>query len=405
MPTTAGVYTAGLTNGTEVASTYEGRHITVLESELMHPYHVADDLVNKGDPVIIVLADAATPHGVRGMAVGVALASATAITDYIAVDTEGIWNLNVNAFDDQGGTDVNPGDALFISDDSVSSDDLSHDGVGDCVISKIRNNAVQVPFGYALGQIGTGAYGVIAVKVHWDPMAHWLLDDEMLYFGDARDISIEWNQADLEILPVADDTGSILIGNGTNNINSVQIFGMTANDYLLYTSAVGRLDVINTAVGPDARMIQFHSTVAAPAMTDGEGVINKMLTVTGPATLHIFAESSWINLGAASECPENMMVRCDGMWDGGVTFPAAQSFVAYEKYTLSLSADPHWNSLWNLNFNGANTEIDCIFTCNDPGLCLGYAVGGAAQAAGIGSVPLFSTSDGQLRYVYVHAIP
>ncbi len=183
MPTTAGVYTAGLTNGTEVASTYEGRHITVLESELMHPYHVADDLVNKGDPVIIVLADAATPHGVRGMAVGVALASATAITDYIAVDTEGIWNLNVNAFDDQGGTDVNPGDALFISDDSVSSDDLSHDGVGDCVISKIRNNAVQVPFGYALGQIGTGAYGVIADRRWGCAQNTKVLNRQVRYIG------------------------------------------------------------------------------------------------------------------------------------------------------------------------------------------------------------------------------
>ncbi|GAH50510.1 unnamed protein product, partial [marine sediment metagenome] len=35
MPTTMGVYTAGLTAGTEVSSTYEGRHLTVLETELI----------------------------------------------------------------------------------------------------------------------------------------------------------------------------------------------------------------------------------------------------------------------------------------------------------------------------------------------------------------------------------
>ncbi len=402
-----GIYPYEETAGNEVSSTYEGRHITVREGELIHPFH-ADDLVNKGDPVIVCLYSATHNHATYGRAVGIALASATAVTDYIAVDTEGIWMGQVYADDDNGTQDIEAGDALFISDDSTGTDaSIAADGTGDAAISKIRDNVLQVPFGYALGRADAGNAGTMAVKVHWDPRSHLLLDNEKLYFGDGvaavPDVSLEWTGAALEMLPLGDNI-DFLIGDGTNSFD-VQIFGMSANDYMLWDSAVGRLDVINTAVGPDARMIQFHSTVAAPAMTDGEGVINKMLTVTGPATLHIFAESSWINLGAASECPENMMVRCDGMWDGGVTFPAAQSFVAYEKYTLSLSADPHWNSLWNLNFNGANTEIDCIFTCNDPGLCLGYAVGGAAQAAGIGSVPLFSTSDGQLRYVYVHAIP
>jgi len=164
-----GLYTAALDAGTEVSSTYEGRHLTVLETELIHPNH-ADDLVDKGDPVIVVLAGV-TPHTTKAHAVGVALQSASATTDYIAVDTEGIWNLNVNADDDSGGATgaVNPGDPLYISDDSAASDDSSHDGVGDAVLSKIKNRNTQVPFGYALGQIDATAYGVIAVKVHWDP--------------------------------------------------------------------------------------------------------------------------------------------------------------------------------------------------------------------------------------------
>jgi len=168
MPTTMGVYTAAKDAGTEVSSTYEGRHLTVLETELIHPDH-DDDLVDKGDPVIVSLADATNPHGVAGWAVGVALKSAAAITDYIAVDTEGIWNLTVHADDDNGTVAVNPGDPLYISDDSAAADDSTHDGVGDAVLSKIKNRNIQRPFGYALGAIGAGAYGVIAVKVHWDP--------------------------------------------------------------------------------------------------------------------------------------------------------------------------------------------------------------------------------------------
>jgi len=37
--------------GEEISSTYEGRHVTLLESELVHLDN-GDGLVNKGDPVL-----------------------------------------------------------------------------------------------------------------------------------------------------------------------------------------------------------------------------------------------------------------------------------------------------------------------------------------------------------------
>ncbi|KKL84371.1 hypothetical protein LCGC14_1965390, partial [marine sediment metagenome] len=37
--TTAGVYAGALDAGTEVSSTYEGRHLTVRDDELIHPVH------------------------------------------------------------------------------------------------------------------------------------------------------------------------------------------------------------------------------------------------------------------------------------------------------------------------------------------------------------------------------
>ena len=144
-----GVYKAvdGYTAGDEVSSTYEGRHITVLESDLIHPAH-ADGLVDKGDPVIF---------GTTGLnAIGVALKSAAAATDLIAVDTEGIWGLSVVASDDAGNSAVAGGDRLYIN-------------IATAVISKITNLATQIPFGIALGIIGAGVTGVIAVKAHQDP--------------------------------------------------------------------------------------------------------------------------------------------------------------------------------------------------------------------------------------------
>lgn len=404
MPTTAGVYIAALENGTEVSSTYEGRHLTMVEDELMHPLH-ADVFVNKGDPVVIARALGATPHTAYGLAVGVAFNDGAALTDLIAIDTEGIWNLNVNAFDDNGGVDVNPGDALFISDDSAGTDDSSHDGVGNCVISKIRNNAIQIPFGYALGYIAASAYGVIAVKVHWDPRAHWLLDDEMLYFGDARDVSIEWNAANLEILPLTDDTGSILIGNATHHVNSVQIFGIGVASYLQYITAVGQFNHFNTTVGANAQAEQHEFTQATPTMPDGMGVIENQLTLSGVAVGPFTTlESNWINIGAGGVAHGYMGIRNDGIWSGG---DISDAYVYMQKYSYLPDSDANWVSIWELNWAGTDPVIDAIFNVNDPTLALGYVAGGAAEAdVPIGYCPFFSTAHGALMgYVYIFAHP
>lgn len=136
--------------GVEISSTYEGRHITMRDDELYHPTHdPVTGHVAKGDPVVIKEA--------TSMAVGVALTTGIADADLIAVDTEGIWALDVDAEDDGGaGSAVVPGDPLFINRTT-------------CVISKITNVATQIPFGYALGDLAANDTQSIAVKVHFDP--------------------------------------------------------------------------------------------------------------------------------------------------------------------------------------------------------------------------------------------
>ena len=162
---TAGVYIGDLEAGTEVSSTYEGRHLTVREDELIHPF-IADGFVNKGDPV--VLCDAGVPT-TYGLAVGVAFKSGAATSDLIALDSEGIWNLTVYAEDDDGNRAIEIGDRLYIRAGALPGA-ADADGTGDAEISKISNSVVQVPFGYALGSVVAGGSGVIAVKVHFDPI-------------------------------------------------------------------------------------------------------------------------------------------------------------------------------------------------------------------------------------------
>ena len=134
----------GRSAGQESSSTYEGRHLTILESLLIHPVH-ADGLVDKGDPVLA-----------GENIVGVAFNSALAATDQIAIDTEGIWFLNVTAVNEGGASAVVIGDELYIHKTTA-------------VISKIQNQATHARFGYALSALGSGTTGVVAVKVHWDP--------------------------------------------------------------------------------------------------------------------------------------------------------------------------------------------------------------------------------------------
>lgn len=141
-----------LNPGDEISSTYEGRHVTVLESDLIHPVH-ATAFVDKGDPVVF-------GAGASGEEVGVGVAlggdANTVATDLIAVDTEGIWNLDVVAVNDAGNSAVIGGEQLYINTTTA-------------VISKIRNAATQIRFGYALGILVAGVTEAIAVKVHFDP--------------------------------------------------------------------------------------------------------------------------------------------------------------------------------------------------------------------------------------------
>jgi len=175
-----GIYPASgvKTAGDEISSTYEGRHVTLRDDELLHKYTGASDdgFVDKGDAVIFCKAG----NGTVGRGVGVALNDGASSADLIAVDTEGIWALLVYADDDEGGSEVVPGDALFI--DTVTAQEGAA-GVGIGCISKRRNLVTQVPFGYALGNIDSAGEGVIAVKVHWDPEEQ---QDEFGIFADGH---------------------------------------------------------------------------------------------------------------------------------------------------------------------------------------------------------------------------
>ncbi len=149
----------GHTAGNECSSTYEGRHLSIEEQYMTHPYH-ADGLVDKGDPVLL-----------GDDIVGVALKSAAAATDLIAVDTEGIWYLNVLGSISDGTADgavhtMLLGDQVYINRTAGT--------VGaPYMLSGQSDPHNFAPFGFLLGDVTAHLTTptLVAVKIHRDPTA------------------------------------------------------------------------------------------------------------------------------------------------------------------------------------------------------------------------------------------
>lgn len=131
--------------GDEISSTYEGRHVQVLESQLVH-VDLGGGLVQKGQPVSFGI-------GWAGSGVGIALKTAASATEHIPIDTEGIWRCEVSAT-----FAMIVGQIVFITSAGVLVDWPPDD---ECHI-----------FGYMLQPLDAGT-GIRAVKVHWMDTGIW----------------------------------------------------------------------------------------------------------------------------------------------------------------------------------------------------------------------------------------
>ncbi len=325
--------------GQEVSSTYEGRHVTLLESELIHNAH-ADGFVDKGDPVVFGTV------GLQG--VGVAFKSAVAATDYIAIDTEGIWIIDCFAQDDGGASAIEGGDRLYIANSTP------------CAVSKIATAATQVPFGYALGHVDAGLTETIAVKVHWDPIDNAILDSEPFYFGDGRDANLTFTDA----------TGVLAL----------------------------TMAVINPTTG---RVLRQAGTITAPNLGDGYGVFEKELIAAGTVAGTFAAESTWINFANAAVPGGNLIcVHNDGIWlPTGINAATATMIMgARYQYVANDGANPGSLYLWSTNISSnvltALLHVNAIVD-------LGGSTGAVTTNAY--KIPLFrDVSAGKTWYVNVY---
>ncbi len=293
---TVGVYAGAQTAGTEVSSTYEGRHLTVREDELIHPY-IADGFVNKGDPV--VLCDAGVPTS-YGRAVGVAFRDGAAVADWIAIDTEGIWNLTVYAEDDAGNAAIEIGDLLYIRAGNLPGA-ADADGTGDGEISKINDGATQVPFGFALGSMVAGGSGVIAVKVHWNPS----MDNAKRTYYTAPDGEYAYGKHHTTIFAGGQNTGLEYFNQQVTGVMDGNLYGLgtwleiaagfTSNASILCPFEVGIYDAGATLTTSRVVMIQIQGIFASAV--DLLHIFRLNIAAAGGAITALFAAANPGSIG------------------------------------------------------------------------------------------------------------
>ncbi len=160
---------------------------------------------------------------------------------------------------------------------------------------------------------------------------------------------------------------------------------------------------IGTAtIASNGRAVRYVVSQATPALSDGYGVFETDYTVTGTTTSELNVKSTWINIGTDAVLGGYVHVHTDGIWDGTGTLTNAN--MAWGKFSCLLSSNPAAMNLWELNFSGANSEIDAIFAVNDATLALGFTAGSPSQSA-TGSIPFFETAGGAhggLKYIYIY---
>ena len=121
----------------------------------------------------------------------------------------------------------------------------------------------------------------MAVRENWAKVfgsRHQYKDSVPVQFGNAKDVAIQWDGTNLTIKPVADDTGSFNIGDGTTDID-IKVFLGTSTAFVLFD--VGNVSLVVSAgvtLSVDATT-DTTSAVTGSIHTDGGVGIAKALWV------------------------------------------------------------------------------------------------------------------------------
>lgn len=181
------------------------------------------------------------------------------------------------------------------------------------------------------------------------------LDNEILAFGTVSDVTVTWDATNLRIRPLTDDTGQIIIGDGTNDMDLRVIMGSAAAD-VLFDNGDARvlLDGVDLVLETsdmlelgDARPFRIYSdgsnAIIGPATDDaGELRINGDFLNSLAADLSIYDTTTayWrFNVGLAKLIAEGVDINL--MNDDQLFFgDNEQATMEYDSTRGALVTDP-----------------------------------------------------------------
>ena len=127
--------------------------------------------------------------------------------------------------------------------------------------------------------------GVGGTATHID-----LSDNQAILLGDDDDASIKWDGSNLEILPVAADTGVFAVGDGTTDMD-IKWYAGTASDYVLFDVGNKRLHIEgdtklyrNLNLGAVSGEEHGYSMALTGTLSSGEGMVGDNIAVTTAGT-------------------------------------------------------------------------------------------------------------------------
>jgi len=215
-------------------------------------------------------------------------------------------------------------------------------------------------------------------------------DNEVLYFGDAFDVGIKWNGSNLLVLPVADHTGQILIGNGVLSMD-VKAFGSSSGNYVWWMSDADALYLYitsKTVVDEDHALdITFNGTVAAgadqmvglnvavvPAGAHGgwaSAIYGKVTMPAGGRPIDGYVTAAELEVihtaGVAVQCAYYILNLNEN--NGGVTVSAVRAYIGLNDYSVAAYRQPNLFSFNSAAGKVTPADDDVILT--EPGVVLG----------------------------------
>jgi hypothetical protein len=150
-------------------------------------------------------------------------------------------------------------------------------------------------------------------------------------------------------------------------------------------------------IADNDRIFKLAGSWATPACTDGDGIVNIAVDVTGIATAEINLASHWLNFTGSALVEKYAHIHTDGFWGSAVDL--SNAYMSWAKFSSQLPEAPQQLNIMNLQNATAFDTCTAIYAVNDVALSLGYVTGSVSTVKG--SIPFYQGAGGGGGFGYI----